>query len=290
MANIKRKRKIPKSWLTTFTRKRTRLTRSYQFDPRQFLLLFVTAGLVVILWASASGNTISVVLQSGAISGNAHVLQNPSYIGGSSVEFGPTSAASVAVNSGPGGTANYTPAPGHSATPVPGHPATPTSTPRTTPTPTDTCGNLSPAPANTEPSGSEAVAWAECGLHDLGAPVTSANVQTVTTWFLNEGTPHCTNNPLNLQTPEGGSSTCTSIGCPASCGLQNYTTPAYWGQAFAVELKNSSYSAMYSALMAGSGFLNSTNSTIKSELSVYSGGGYNSVPASYLNGQLGPGI
>jgi len=65
--------------------------------------------------------------------------------------------------------------------------------------------SLAALPSNTGLSGSAAVAWADAALGALGAPATSANVQTMADWFDNEGTPHDLNNPLNLQTPYGGS-------------------------------------------------------------------------------------
>jgi hypothetical protein len=99
-------------------------------------------------------------------------------------------------------------------------------------------------------------------------------------WFANEGTPHNLNNPLNLQTPFGGSTVSTADGDPPSDGIQAYPTPADFVGAFPLEMKNGSYPAIVAALKAGKGLEGSAaTSEIASELAVYSGDGYTSIPA-----------
>ena len=128
-------------------------------------------------------------------------------------------------------------------------------------------------------TGSTAVAWGDDALDALGAPTTTANVQTMVDWFANEGTPHDLNNPLNLQTPYGGSVVSTAGGSPAADQIQAYPTPADFVAAFPLEMNNGSYPAIVAALKAGQGLEGSAaSSEISSELSVYSGGGYNSIP------------
>jgi hypothetical protein len=142
--------------------------------------------------------------------------------------------------------------------------------------------SLPQLPVDTALTGSEAAAWADAALAALGAPTTSANVKTMVDWFANEGTPHDLNNPLNLQTPYGRSTVSTADGDPVSVGIQAYPTPADFVAAFPLEMNNGSYPAIVSALKAGTGLEGSAaNHEIAAELSVYSGGGYNTIPAAY---------
>jgi hypothetical protein len=142
--------------------------------------------------------------------------------------------------------------------------------------------SLAELPVRTALTGSEAIAWADAALAALGAPTTTANVRTMVDWFANEGTPHNLNNPLNLQTPYGGSIVSTADGDPVSDGIQAYTTPAGFVAAFPIEMKNGSYPAIVEALKAGTGLEGSAATPeIAAELSAYSGGGYNSIPAAY---------
>jgi hypothetical protein len=133
---------------------------------------------------------------------------------------------------------------------------------------------------DTELTGSQAVAWAKVALAALGAPATSANVQTMLDWFSNEGTPHDYNNPLNLNVSYGGSTTSTADGDPPDVHIQAYPTPAGFANAFAIEIgDNPSYPAITAALRSGVGLEGSAASQeIASELEVYSGGGYDSIP------------
>lgn len=141
--------------------------------------------------------------------------------------------------------------------------------------------SLAELPVNTALTGSEAIVWARAALAALGAPETTANVQTMVDWFANEGTPHDLNNPLNLQTPYGGSTVSTADGDPPSVGIQAYPYPADFVAAFPIEMNNGSYPAVVAALQAGTGLEGSAATPeIAGELAVYSGGGYNSIPAS----------
>lgn len=174
-----------------------------------------------------------------------------------------------------------------------------TSTTTATTTTTTSCSgapsasSLTADPTTTQLEGTEAVDWAEAALCQIGAPLTTANIQTITTWMLNEGSPHCGNNPINLIVTESGSTTCTAMAGAASIGLQNYATPAGWVLGFQKEIEDQYYPQLLSDFKSGAGFLNSTNSTVESELRFYSGAGYDgqsgydSIPAAYLNGKLG---
>jgi hypothetical protein len=137
-------------------------------------------------------------------------------------------------------------------------------------------------PTNTNLTGSEAAAWADAALTALGAPDTAANVQTLVDWFANEGAPHDLNNPLNLNTPYGGSTISTANGDPPAVHVQAYPVPADFFAAFPIQMNNGSYPAIVAALKAGTGLEGSAATPeIASELSVYSGGGYDSIPAAY---------
>jgi hypothetical protein len=140
--------------------------------------------------------------------------------------------------------------------------------------------SLHELPVDTAVKGSEAIAWAHAALAALGAPETAANIQTMVDWFANEGTPHDLNNPLNLQTPYGGSTVSTANGSSPSIGIQAYPSPADFVAAFPIEMNKGSYPAIVAALKAGTGLEGSAATPeIADELAVYSGGGYNSIPA-----------
>jgi hypothetical protein len=113
----------------------------------------------------------------------------PDQLGGDTATYSPPAAPATAVTTIPA--AN----PGSSAAPSPVDSAPP---------------SLAELPVNTALTGSAAIAWADAALAALGAPTTSANVKTMVDWFANEGTPHDLNNPLNLQTPHGGSTVSTA--------------------------------------------------------------------------------
>jgi hypothetical protein len=138
---------------------------------------------------------------------------------------------------------------------------------------------LAPLGVDTQLTGSAAVAWGEAALAALGAPATSANIKTMVDWFNNEGIPHDYNNPLNLNVAYGGSTVSTADGDPPSDGIQAFPTPADFAAAFPLEMNNGSFSAMAAALKAGIGLEGSAaSSEIASELYVYSGSGYDSIP------------
>ena len=140
---------------------------------------------------------------------------------------------------------------------------------------------LTSLPVNTRLTGAEATAWSTAALHALGAPVTSANLKTMADWYANEGVPHDFSNPLNLETPYGGSVTSAASGkVPVSTHIQAYPLPADFAHAFAIEMHDSRYPEILADLLAGRGLETST-AAVRSELGEYSGGGYYSIPAAY---------
>jgi len=177
--------------------------------------------------------------------------------------------------SGSSASAQNVPAYGASAQNVPAHGAAAQNVPVNG-------ASLPQLPVHTALKGREAVAWADAALVALGAPRTSMNVQTMVDWFANEGTPHDLNNPLNLQTPYGGSKVSTANGSTPDARIQAYPSPADFVAAFPREMKKGSYPAIVSALKAGKGLEGSAAThEIASELWVYSGGGYDTIPAAY---------
>jgi hypothetical protein len=178
-----------------------------------------------------------------------------------------------------GGHAGSTPSGGHAGSTPSGNV---TVRPKPKPQVSASSSSLAELPVNTALTGSAAIAWADAALAALGAPTTSANVRTMVDWFANEGTPHDLNNPLNLQTPYGGSTVSTADGDPPAIHIQAYPTPADFVAAFPIEMNNGSYPAIVAALKAGTGLEGSAaSSEIAAELSDYSGEGYSSIPAAY---------
>ena len=196
-------------------------------------------------------------------------------IAGPPVMVGYAGIARISPTGHPTGHPTHSPPPRKVTSPAT---STPTEAPATQPP--SLVSTLENLPVNTELTGSQAVAWAKAALAALGAPATSANVQTMLDWFSNEGTPHDYNNPLNLNTPYGGSTTSTANGGPVAVHIQAYPTPADWAEAFAIQIgDNPSYPAITAALKSGVGLEGSAaNQEIASELLVYSGGGYDSIP------------
>jgi hypothetical protein len=131
--------------------------------------------------------------------------------------------------------------------------------------------------------------WADAILTDMNAPLTAANVQTMIDWFANEGIPHDLNNPMNSNTPYDGSVASDADGDPTSDNIQAYPTAIAGAQGEANNLlggpgtsSGNSYTAIVANLQAGIGLEGSAaNSTIAQELLVYSGTGYDSIPAAY---------
>lgn len=235
---------------------RGRWTRQYK-ALAIFLGGSVVAGLVLL---AAANPPSSADPTGGTLSGNAAAVPGTSGAASAPDPNGSAGALAPVAIPVPGASASA-----HGSAPTAHHPA----------------ASLAELPVNTALAGSEAVAWARAALAALGAPETSANIQTMVDWFANEGTPHDLNNPLNLQTPYGGSTVSTADGDPPSVRIQAYPAPADFVAAFPIEMNNGSYPAIVAALKSGVGLEGSAATPeIAAELSVYSGGGYSSIPAS----------
>jgi hypothetical protein len=112
--------------------------------------------------------------------------------------------------------------------------------------------------------------FASSVLQALGAPATSANVQSIEDWAAQEGGGGA-NNPLNTTLQTAG-----STGSINSVGVQNYANTADGVAATAQTLQGGNYSAIVSALKSGSGLIGA-GGAVGSELSTWSGGGYDSL-------------
>jgi|SRR6516164_1866244 hypothetical protein len=103
-------------------------------------------------------------------------------------------------------------------------------------------------------------------LATIGAPQTSANVNSILAWINHEGGGG-TNNPLNTTLAMGGSTSFNSV------GVQNFSSLTIGVAANARTLLGGGYSDILSALRSGNGLCGRSFSG----LSTWSGGGYSSV-------------
>jgi hypothetical protein len=165
------------------------------------------------------------------------------------------------------------------ATPAPTPTPVPTRTTAPTPTPTET-GALTPAATqeNQTPRGDNELAWSEAILRALGDPLTDANIISLGYWMQNEaGSPPSgivgANNPINVSQPGYGGWPIKSEG--GGWSLYSYPTPQDGIAATAKYLTPTSYPDILAALKAGVGL---SSSSLASELSTYSGGGYSTIP------------
>jgi hypothetical protein len=140
-------------------------------------------------------------------------------------------------------------------------------------------------------SSANATNWADAFLTALGAPVNSANVQSIIDWYEAEdddtaqggATDTGENNPLGSTADDGNNVTAGSIGSgnasavPGTPDNLNYGTPAEGIAGNVATLTNGSYDDILSALKAGTGLLN--DSALSSEFMEFSGDGYDQLPA-----------
>jgi len=177
-----------------------------------------------------------------------------------------------------------------SAKPTPSKTATPTRAPTTTApstaASTSQSSGLTPqATAEYQtPTGENQKAWSEAILNALGAPLTSENIISIGYWMQNEaGTPASggivgANNPINVSQPCCGGVPIQSDGDGVTF-LQSYPTAADGVDAIAQYLNRGNYTQILADLKAGAGLMN--DSSLASEISLYSGGGYTTIPDSF---------
>jgi hypothetical protein len=125
------------------------------------------------------------------------------------------------------------------------------------------------------PVNSSEKAWCVALLTAIGAPSTSANVNSIAGWIEQEtswtDTPPdgalYTNNPLNTTEPGFG-----AVGSVNSVGVKIYPTQAQGLAATVAALTNGDYNDILAALRSGNGLTGTYQG-----LSTWSGGGYDSI-------------
>jgi len=138
-----------------------------------------------------------------------------------------------------------------------------------------------PAPTaeNQTPKGANELAWSEAILTKLGAPLTDANIESMGYWMQNEaGSPPSgivgANNPINVSQPGYDGTPIKSEG--GGYYLYSYPNVTDGIDAIAAYLVPSpTYSGIVAALKAGRGL---SSSALGQAFSIYSGGGYSTVP------------
>jgi hypothetical protein len=189
------------------------------------------------------------------------------------------------------------PAPSHKASPKPAKSKTPTQAPSTAPSTAQSASSVAPGgltPQNTAenetPTGENEKAWSEAILNALGAPLTSANIVSIGFWMQNEaGSPPSgivgANNPINVSQPCCGGVPIQDDGDGVTF-LQSYPTAADGVEAIAQYLNRGNYTQILADLKAGAGLMD--DSSLASEISLYSGGGYSTIPDSWGSSQGTP--
>jgi hypothetical protein len=133
------------------------------------------------------------------------------------------------------------------------------------------------------PTGENQKVWSEAILTALGAPLTAANIVSIGYWMQNEaGSPPYgivgANNPINVSQACCGGVPIQSDGDGVTF-LQSYPTAADGVEAIAQYLNRGNYTQILAALQSGAGLMN--NSGLSDEISLYSGGGYSTIPDSF---------
>ncbi len=137
-------------------------------------------------------------------------------------------------------------------------------------------------------TGAWAIAWAKAILTALGAPQSTANIDSLISWFAHEDNNGAQgvhadgagqNNPLNVTASSGTFAgvvgTEPSGAGPGHPGNYDFDTPAHGVSAMAQVIANGPYQAIHSALMSGAGLIG--NPSVSANLSTWSGGGYSSL-------------
>jgi hypothetical protein len=187
-----------------------------------------------------------------------------------------------------------TPARKPKASAKPSHSATAKATPSASVTPTVAASTPPPQQSSSDlltpqptaeyqtPSGDNQKAWSEAILTALGAPLTSANIVSVGYWMQNEaGSPGYgivgANNPINVSQPCCGGVPIQDDGDGVTF-LQSYPTAADGVEAIAEYLNRGNYTQILADLKAGEGL---SDPSLASEIGLYSGGGYTTIPDSF---------
>lgn len=126
----------------------------------------------------------------------------------------------------------------------------------------------------TTPSNSSETAWITAFLTSIGAPATTANINSISSWIAHESVYPGNGvnsgglyNPLNTTLVESGSSDYNSV------GVQNYVSEAQGLEATVSTLLGGNYNDIVAALRSGNGLCGQSFAG----LSTWSGGGYSQV-------------
>jgi hypothetical protein len=145
-------------------------------------------------------------------------------------------------------------------------------------------GLLTPQPTAEygTPSGENEKAWSEAILTAIKAPLTSSNIVSLGYWMQNEaGSPPYgivgANNPINVSEPGFGGVPIKDDGDGVTF-LMSYPTVADGVAAIAAYLERGNYTAILADLQAGNGL---SDPNLASEIELYSGGGYSTIPDSF---------
>jgi hypothetical protein len=133
----------------------------------------------------------------------------------------------------------------------------------------------STASGGATPVDSSETAFISAVLSDIGAPATTANVNSLASWFKHEfpsWPPAAQYNPMATTQVMPGSTNFNELG--GGQGVQNYPDAKTGATATATALTNGYYPDIVKALRAGTGIC---GGGFASELSTWSGGGYTSV-------------
>jgi hypothetical protein len=135
----------------------------------------------------------------------------------------------------------------------------------------DNSGSGSSSNGGVAPASSSESDWIKAFLTAIGAPQTTANINSLAAWMRHEfgsWPPSAKNNPFATTEPMPGSTQFNSV------GVQNYASAADGVSANATTITNGRYSSIVNALKAGTGIC---GGNYASEFSTWSGGGYTSV-------------
>ena len=164
------------------------------------------------------------------------------------------------------------------------------STTRSTATSSSSGGLTPQATAEYEtPSGENQKAWSEAILTAIGAPLTSANIVSIGYWMQNEaGSPPYgivgANNPINVSEPGYGGVPIQDDGDGVTF-LMSYPSVSEGVAAIAAYLERGNYVDIVADLRAGNGL---SDPNLASEIGLYSGGGYTTIPDSFGSSQGTP--
>ena len=167
----------------------------------------------------------------------------------------------------------------------------PSMTQSSQPPSTDSGGlTAQPTAQNQTPTGENQKAWSEAILNSLGAPLTSANIVSIGYWMQNEaGSPPSgivgANNPINVSQPCCGGVPIQDDGDGVTF-LQSYPDVADGVEAITQYLNRGNYTTILADLKAGVGLMSDPN--LASEIGLYSGGGYTTIPDSWGQSQGTP--